>query len=108
MFAGQNLTEEQRAVAMRNAAAAAQGELTPMAAGTNPVPSNNDVDAAAAKLREVYSKGGASFGPQQLEGLTPTELEMFKGGGGAVGADVPGFLAQYERSRIGQQSAMPS
>ena len=105
MFAGQNLTEDQRRVAMQNAAGALRAELNPQAAGSNPVPSNSDVDAAAAQLRDVFAKGGASFGPQQLEGLTPTELEMFKGGGGAVGADVPGFMAQYERSRIGQQAA---
>jgi hypothetical protein len=55
----------------------------------------------------VYAAGGQALGPQQLEGLTPTELSMFQGGGSDVGADVPGFMAQYQRSRIGQSAAQP-
>ena len=101
-FAGQGLSDQQRQVAMQNAAQASQDQTRPQAAGSNPVPS--DTDVAAAQLKSVYAKGGAALGPQQLEGLTKTEMDMFTGGGGAVGADVPGFLAQYERSRIGQKS----
>jgi hypothetical protein len=63
------------------------------------------VDQAAQQLRNVYAAGGGALGPQQLEGLTPTEMDMFTGGGASVGADVPGFLTQYKRSRIGQKSA---
>jgi hypothetical protein len=56
-------------------------------------------------LRDVYSRGGQSLGPQQLEGLTSSEMSMFQGGGGSVGADVPGFMEQYKRSRIGQSAS---
>jgi len=63
-----------------------------------------DVDYAAQRLRQVYAQGGQSLGPQALEGLTPTEMSMFTGGGESVGADVPGFVEQYKRSRIGQKS----
>jgi hypothetical protein len=56
-------------------------------------------------LRDVYSRGGQALGPQQLEGLTSTEMSMFQGGGGSVGADVPGFMEQYKRSRIGQSAS---
>jgi hypothetical protein len=95
-YQGQGLTPEQLAVAQQNQAGI-----------TNPVPSMNDVDYAAQKLRQIYGAGGQALGPQQLEGLTPTEQQMFVGGGGAVGADVEGYLDQYKRSRIGQQSALP-
>jgi hypothetical protein len=64
----------------------------------------NNVDQAQQKLYNVYQQGGQALGPQALEGLTSSEMSMFTGGGETLGADVPGFLEQYKRSRIGQSS----
>jgi hypothetical protein len=68
----------------------------------------NQTDASAAALQKLYSQGGQSLGPQALESLTPTESQMLQGGGAAIGADVPGYLAAYQQSRIGQTTAKPA
>src|SRR6266576_1491582 len=67
-----------------------------------------DTSSAQQGLQQVYARGGQALGPQQLEGMTSTEKQMFEGGGAAIGADVQGFNEQYARSRIGQSSARPS
>jgi hypothetical protein len=81
--------------------------IMPAMAGFYAGAPSNDVSNSTNALARVYASGGASLGPQQLEGLTPTELSMFTGGGSDVGADVNGFLDQYKKSRIGQSAAMP-
>ena len=80
-----------------------QGYLGNM--GYQPDQLNNNTDAASQKLKQVYAQGGQALGPQQLEGLSPSEMQMFTGGGEALGQDTAGFLEQYKRSRIGQSSS---
>jgi hypothetical protein len=67
----------------------------------------NQTDAAAAGLQQVFAQGGRAPGPQQLEGLSDTEMKMFTGGGAALGADVPGYVRAYQNSRIGQTAIKP-
>jgi hypothetical protein len=42
--------------------------------------------------------------PGSVEQLTPDELQALGSGLGAVGGDLPTFLAQYNASRVGQQA----
>lgn len=71
-------------------------------------PQQQQTDAGANALAKIYAQGGQALGPQQLEGLTPTEQQMFTGGGAAIGADVPGYIQAYQNSRIGQKAAAPA
>lgn len=66
-----------------------------------------DTSQAQNSMYKLFQQGGQALGPQALEGLTSTERKMMEGGGAAMGADVAGFEEQYQRSRIGQQSAKP-
>jgi len=85
----------------------AQGNVTPSGGNVTPA-AGGDTQSAQNALAKLYSQGGQALSPQALEGLTPTETSMMQGGGAALGADVQGFQAQYDRSRIGQKAAAPS
>jgi hypothetical protein len=84
------------------------GAAPMQAAGTATLGSiGSDTDYAAQRLRSLFAAGGQALSPQALEGLTTTEKSMLTGGGADVGADVGGWLDQYNRSRIGQTAAAP-
>jgi hypothetical protein len=74
------------------------------------VTSGGDVASAANaadSVRRLFAQGGQALAPQAMEGLSSTEKSMFTGAGSDLGFDVPGFMANYDRSRIGQSAATP-
>jgi hypothetical protein len=64
-----------------------------------------DVNQQLNLGRRLFGQGGGALAPGALEGLTPTELQMTGSLAKAVGGDLPTFMAQYARSRVGQTAA---
>lgn len=56
-----------------------------------------------AQIGNIAAKGAHRLGGGALEQLTPTEQQLFASGLGEIGVDVPTFLSQYRRSRIGNR-----
>lgn len=76
-------------------------ELVPGAGVASAGGSSNAATNLAA-IRDIGAAGAHKLGAGSLEQLTDTERKLLESGLGASGFDVPTFLQQYARSRIGQ------
>jgi hypothetical protein len=63
---------------------------------------------ALAAITGIAAKGAHQLAPGSLENLTPTEMGIFTSGLDKIGADVPTFLTQYSRSRVGNNYSLGS
>lgn len=54
----------------------------------------------------IFSRSGASYAPGSIESLDQGELEGLVSLGGDVGADVPRWLRDYQRSRMGTENPL--
>jgi len=75
----------------------------PAAAGGGPSSGSSQTDAALGAIKAIGARGAQGLIPGSLESLSPTELELFKGGLEQAGYDSPTFLWQYANSRVGNQ-----
>lgn len=67
----------------------------------NAAPQDNS-QAYLAQIGGIGQAGAHKLGAGVLEQLTPTEFKLFEGGLSELGYDPATFMAQHQRSRIGQ------
>jgi hypothetical protein len=59
-----------------------------------------------ASIDKLTSRAGGSLAPGSLEALDENELALVASGGGALGRDVPRWLRDYQRARMGSESVL--
>lgn len=62
--------------------------------------------AAIAAAGQIFNRGPGQLAPGSLENLDEHELATLASIGGGLGHDVPRWLRDYQRSKLGQESAL--
>ncbi len=71
----------------------------------NPLKESQDASALAA-IKGIFDRGSRVLDPGVIESLDKDELAAFASGGGKLGYDVPRWLRDYQRSKLGTESPL--
>ena len=67
-------------------------------------PAGYNMDAALSAIGDFFKRGATGVAPGVLESMDDAELQSLSSGGRKLGYDVPAWMRQWQRSRIGQTS----